>query len=95
MTNRFELGAFVRWTLPGSPPDEGYVAGAMAYAPDRSVLLVATDQAVGMPINACWLDEAGPADVAKAKALRARYLDRFERDFRARTGADLLLAEAE
>lgn len=51
------------------------------YAPDGSVVVLADEKNIGMPINIKWCSLLSKGHVDEAGNLRGRYIDKVSRDF--------------
>lgn len=47
------------------------------YAPDGDVVVLADENAWGMPINVKWCSVISKGEISKAAAYRGRYIDKF------------------
>lgn len=58
--------------------DEYIVAGVMKYAnDDDAVVLLATEQYIGVPINKSWCEVVSSGHETEARMYRDRYLNKF------------------
>ncbi len=71
-----EIGAQVRYRIDNFPPGVGTIIGFMTYGPD-DVVLVASEQHIGCPMNICWVEKQIGFDHEEGLRLRERYLARF------------------
>jgi hypothetical protein len=70
------IGDIVTVTLKNNPLDPEYqavVIGSPHYAPDRSVLVVASPDFIGMPINRSWCRPFSTGHEAEGRVLREAF----------------------
>ncbi len=77
-----KFGDYVEYKLDSCATGEGFVIGIMEYSNDNSVICLADNDYIGMPINTVHLSKPILSNVKLAQDLRTRYLSKFPNTFK-------------